>query len=108
MSTFQEALFYAGPPDPAVRSTDRETSRAADRSVNRNHREQEVLDALRGLVVASSAHEIQRWLAGYGIMRDKNCIARRLTSLVRAGKVNDQGLKPGPYGRAVTAYRLAS
>lgn len=104
----QEALFYVGPPDPAVRSTDRETSRAADKSVNRNHREQEVLDALRGLVVASSTHDIQRWLAGYGILRDRNCIGRRLTSLVKKGAVTDQGLKPGPYGRQVTAYRLRS
>lgn len=104
----QEALFYVGPADPTHRTADRETVRAAAASVNKNHREQEVLDALRGLVVASSTHDIQRWLAGYGISRDRNCIGRRLTSLVRAGKVSDQGLKPGPYGRHVTAYRLAS
>lgn len=91
-----------------ARKADRESVHAAAASVNRNHREQEVVDALRGLVVASSTHDIQQWLASYGLKRDRNNISRRLTSLVRAGKVSDQGVKPGPYGRAVTAYRLTS
>lgn len=101
----QSSLFDATA-DPTYRVTDPETSRAAAASVKTNHREREILEALRFLSVASSAYEIQQALNNYGIPRDKNCISRRLTSLVRKGLVSDQGVKPGPYGRDVTAYRL--
>lgn len=103
-----EPSLFDAPADPMVRSTDRETSRVAAKSVDTNHREREILEALRFLSVASSAYEIQQALNQYGIPRDKNCISRRLTSLVRKGLVSDQGLKPGPYGRDVTAYRLTA
>lgn len=92
--------------EPMVRDSDPATSRAAAESVNINAREQEIVDALRFLVVASSAYEIQQALNNRGIARDKNCVSRRLTSLVRKGVVSNQGVKPGPYGRDVTAYRL--
>lgn len=92
----------------AVRPSDPETSRAAAESVDVNAREREVIDALRFLVVASSTHDIQQHLAGYGLARDRNCIARRLTSLCRKGLVSDQGTKPGPHGRDCTAYRLTA
>lgn len=96
------------PADPMVRSTDRETVRAAAVSVNVNQREQEIVTALRFLIVASSAYEIQQYLSRNNIPRDRNCISRRLTSLVRKGIVTDTGLKPGPYGRDVTAFRLVA
>lgn len=101
----QEGLFLLS--DPNARSNDRATSAAAAATVNFNAREQEVLDALRFLVVASSTHDIQQHLELYGIKRDRNCISRRLTTLVRKGVVVDQGEKDGPHGRRVTAYRLA-
>lgn len=96
------------PADPMVRTTDRETSRAAAKSVEPGPREQECLEALRFLTVASSTYDIQQVLATYGINRDRNCLSRRLLSLVRKGLVDDRGLKPGPYGRSVTAYRIRS
>jgi hypothetical protein len=94
--------------DTNVRADDPSTSTAAAASVDLNAREQEVVDALRFLVVASSTHDIQQHLEKYGIKRDRNCISRRLTSLVRRGVVVDQGEKDGPHGRRVTAYRLRS
>lgn len=104
MTMTEPTLF--GDDDRFARRSDPATSHAAAASVDVNHREQEVVDALRGLVVASSAYDIQQHLASYGIRRDKNCVSRRLTSLVRKGLVDDRGTKPGPYNRDVTAYRL--
>lgn len=95
------------PADPMVRSDSRETSRAAAASVEKNHREAECIDALRYLAVASSTYDIQQVLATYGLHRDRNCLSRRLLSLVRKGLVDDRGMKPGPHGRQVTAYRLS-
>lgn len=103
-----QTLFELTPPDPLVRTTDPETSKAAAKSVDVNPREREVIDALRLLTVASSAFEIAECMANYGLSRDKNCVSRRLTSLTRKGLVDARGVKPGPYGRTVTAYRLAS
>lgn len=102
----EPTLWDLPDPDPMHRAKDPETSRAAAHSVNRNHREQEVLDALRLLGVASSTHDIQKCLEGYGIRRDRNCLSRRLTTLVRDGRVDARGVKPGPHGRQVTAYRI--
>lgn len=102
----QPSLWGDEPSEPNVRSTDRDTSKRAGESVDVNAREAEVVDALRHMVVASSAHEITEFLRGRGFLRDKNCVSRRLTSLVRKGIVGDQGTKPGPYGRDVTAYTL--
>jgi hypothetical protein len=103
----EPGFFDDLPVDPMARANDRETVKAAAKSVDVNAREQEIIDALRFLTVASSTHDIQSFLEGrFGAKRDRNCIARRLTSLVRKGVVTDQGVKPGPYGRHVTAYRL--
>lgn len=99
--------LFDAPVDPMVRTTDRATAAAAAKSVKANLREQEIVDALRLLTVASSAYEIQQCLNNHGLPRDKNCVSRRLTSLVRKGIVVDTGTKPGPYGRDVTAFRLA-
>lgn len=107
MNVAAPSLFDDMPPDPMVRAADPATSREAAETVNTNAREREILDALRLLVVASSAYEIQQCLNNHGLPRDKNCVSRRLTSLVRKGLVDNRGTKPGPYGRDVTAYRLA-
>lgn len=104
-----ELTLFEMHPDPMWRTSDRETVSAAARSVDVNAREAEVVDAMRLLVVASSAHEIQQCMEKYRLIRrDKNCVSRRLTSLVRKGIVSDQGMKPGPHGRQVTAYRLVA
>lgn len=92
--------------DPMVRKDSPETSRAAAKTVNVNARERECLDALRFLVVASSAYEVACCLQQRNIPRQVNCVSRRLGSLVKKGLVDARGVKPGPYGRDVTAYRL--
>lgn len=102
----QPSLWGDDPSEPNSRSNDRSTSKKAGESVDLNAREAEVVDALRLLVVASSAHEITACLSERGFPRQVNCVGRRLTSLVRKGVVADQGVKPGPYGRDVTAYTL--
>ena len=86
--------------DVLVRTDDPATSKAAAGTVNRNRREAEVIGALRDLTYAT-AHDI-----GIHVGRDTNCVARRLTSLERAGTVRRCGVKPGPYGRDCTLWRL--
>lgn len=48
--------------------------------------QQEVMEALRLLIVASSTSDIQRVLQDHNILRDRNCLAKRL------GELRDKGL----------------
>jgi len=100
------ARLFDYPADPMVRSTDPETSRAAAPSVDVNVRESEVLDALRWLGVAATTHQIQDVLARFSMKRDRNCIARRLTSLEGKGKVRRAGVRKGGFGRQVISWAL--
>ena len=97
MTPVQESLF---------RHSDPVTSKLAAASVDVNGREAEVIQSLRWLTVAGSTFDMQRVLAEYGIMRDRNCLARRLTSLERKGRVRRSGWAVGPHGRQVTLWRL--
>lgn len=106
MNAGQLDLFTI-PADPMARAKDPATSKAAARTVDTNARETECVEALRRLVCASDCHDIQRVLAEYGIQRDRNCIARRLTSLERKGLVRRSGVKQGPRGAHTTLWRLA-
>ena len=94
------------PADPLVRRGDPETSRVAATRLRANAREAEVVDALRFLVCASTSHDIASHLAAYGLVRPVNTVARRLTSLERAGRVRRCGVKVGPYGQPCTLWRL--
>ena len=101
----QTSLFDPGPADQLWRDG-QEVSRAAGRTVDVKGREEECLLALRILVAASDTHDIQRVLAEAGFMRDRNCIARRLTSLQRKGLVARCGVKVGAAGKPTTLWRL--
>ena len=92
--------------DAMVGHEDPQTSRDAAESVDTAGREQEVRDALRWLVCGSDTHDIQQVLAARGMVRDRNNIARRLTSLERKGVVRRVGVKVGPHGRALTMWAL--
>lgn len=94
------------PADPTWRSTDPETSRVAGLTVDINAREAEVLEAMRHAVVAADTHDLRRVLLGYGLDRDSNCIARRLTSLERKGRVRRVGVKTGRFSRPTTLWAL--
>lgn len=93
-------------PDPNYRAADPETSKAAGLTVDTNAREAEVLHALRHLVCASDTHDLQAVLEQYGMQRDRNCIARRLTSLDRKGLVRRAGSKVGAHGKPTTLWAL--
>lgn len=105
--TGQPSLFDA-PADPTYRRDGAETSRVAAKTLDPNPRETEVLEALRLLVTASDTHDIQRVLAEHSIQRDRNCLARRLTSLERKGAVRRAGVKQGPRGANTTLWRLVA
>jgi len=93
--------------DPDVRTDDPPTSKVAAKQLDVNAREAEVTEALRWLVCASDTHDIQRVLAEHGLRRDRNCVARRLTSLERKGLVRRCGFKDATTGRRTTLWRLA-
>jgi len=57
--------------------------------------QQEVLEALRWCVVASDTGDIQRALREHGIIRERNCIAKRLTELEAKGLVERAGTSFG-------------
>jgi len=103
--TGQPSLFDA-PADPTFRRTDPPSSKVAGLRLDANAREDEVLQALRWLVCASDTHDIQRVLAEHSLNRDRNCIARRLTSLERKGLVRRCGYKEATTGRRTTLWRL--
>lgn len=93
--------------DALWRSDDPDVSVAAALSVDLSAREQEVMQALRWLIAASDTHDIQAVLAEHSMARDRNCIARRLTSLERRGRVRRGGVKTGVHGRSTTLWMLA-
>jgi len=93
-------------PDPLSRRDDPPTSTVAGLRLDANAREDEVLQALRWLVCASDTHDIQRVLAEHTMQRDRNCLARRLTSLERKGLVRRCGFKEATTGRRTTLWRL--
>ncbi len=92
--------------DPMSRRDDPPTSKVAGLRLDANPREDEVLEALRWLVCASDTHDIQRVLAEHSMQRDRNCIARRLTSLERKGLARRAGFKDATTGRRTTLWRL--
>lgn len=94
------------PSDPTYRTTDPETSRVAGLTVDVNAREAEVLEAMRYAAVAADTHDLRQVLLAYGLDRDNNCVARRLTSLERKGLVRRVGVKSGKFGRPTTLWRL--
>lgn len=96
------------PWDDLARATDPATSHQAAATVDLPARELEVVDALRWLVCASDTADIQRVLLAHDLIRDRNNIARRLTTLTRKGVVRAVGTKVGPHGRATTLYMLTS
>lgn len=102
-----QASLFDVPADPTFRKSDPATSKAASRTIATNAREAEVLEAMRGLTVASTAADISAYLKSYGLPRDQNCVSRRLTSLERAGVVRRCGVKAGASGRACSLWRLA-
>jgi hypothetical protein len=96
------------PFDEMARAADPATSHLAAASVDLPAREQEVTLALKWLVCASDTHDIQRVLAEHSMLRDRNNIARRLTTLDRKGIVRAVGTKVGPHGRQTTLWMLTS
>lgn len=102
----QQVRLFELPADPLVRRDDPETSRVAAVTVRRNVREDEVRNALRVLVTASTSHDISDLLGTYGLQRPSNTVSRRLTSLERQGVVRRCGVKTGPYGQPCTLWRL--
>lgn len=106
MTPIQVSLFDVGPADPLVGSDGAETSRVAAVTMRKNVREDECVNALRVLVTASTAHDIAKLLATYGLNRPSNTVSRRLTSLERQNVVRRCGVKTGPYGQPCTLWRL--
>jgi hypothetical protein len=92
--------------DGLYRHDDPPTSRDAAATVDVNARERECLDALRWLCRAGDTGDLQRVLSEHGLVRDRSCIARRLTSLARKGLVARTGTKQGPAGRQCTTWVL--
>lgn len=107
MAPSQASLFDALA-DPTYRSCDPETSKIAGKTVATNAREDECIEALRRLVCAADTHDIAAVLAEYGLQRDRNCLARRLTSLERKGRVRRAGVKVGAAGKPTTLWALRS
>lgn len=70
--------------------------------------QQEVMEALRVLIVASDTSAIQEVLASHNIPREKNCIAKRLTELERLGLVERVGKNHLEHGVARTTWRRRS
>lgn len=103
----QPSLFDA-PADPNYRTDGAETSRVAAKTLDANPREAECLEALRLLVCAADCHDIAAVLEQYGLHRQTNTIARRLTSLERKGLVRRAGVKQGAAGKPTTIWRLVA
>lgn len=92
--------------DPMARTTDPESSKVAAKTLKVNPREDEILQALKRLVVASDTHAIQAVLGEYGLVRERNTISRRLTSLERKGLVVRCGFVMRPGHPPTTRWRL--
>lgn len=101
-----QASLFDSLADPFVRSTDPESSKVAAKTLDANPRETEVLEALKRLVTASDTHAIQAVLGEYGLVRERNTISRRLTSLERKGLVARCGFVMRPGHPPTTRWRL--
>lgn len=67
-----------------------------------NASQQEILEALRWVVVAADTALIQKALAVHNIPRERNCIAKRLCELEEMGLVR----RVGSNGRRTTWGRV--
>lgn len=67
--------------------------------------QQEVMEALRVLIVASDTADIQRALRERGIPREKNCLSKRLHELEALSLVERVGKNFGPRGVTRTTWR---
>lgn len=99
-------LFDFLEPALPVRSSDPATSRAAARELPLRARQQEVVDALRLLCTSATADEVKHALAGYGMARERNEVASRLSELERLGRVRKIGVKKNHRGKNVATWRL--
>ncbi len=92
----------------SVRRTDPPTSAKALRELPLRPRQQEVVDALRHLVVTSTADDVKRVLAERGLHRERNEVASRLSEL--AGmipqRVRKVGVRRNHRNKSVATWRL--
>ena len=89
-----------------ARTTDPMPSHAAARSVDVSARRQEVIDAMRLLVCASTASEIHEVTQRYGSMQESGSVRSRLNELRRLGLVHKCGYKQAASGRVQTLWTL--
>jgi hypothetical protein len=98
--------------DAAARSSDPATSHAAA-TLDRSSLRLQTLEQIRLLVAAgcdgATCHEVTRGLAQRGAVHAENSIARRITSLRKAGLIVDTGrTRPGGYeGVEQTVWTVA-
>lgn len=68
-----------------------------------------VLESLKHYAHGATAWQIVRDLADFGVHRDQNVVARRLTDLRDAGLVVDSGVRrPGRSGRSLIVWTVAA
>jgi len=92
--------------DALSRTDDPTESKLAARSVDVTARRQEVLDAMRVLVCASTAEEIHAVTRRYGWLMEAGSVRSRLNELRRVGKVAKCGWKQSAgTGRRQTLWR---
>lgn len=104
-------LFDHVEPALPARTDDPVTSRAAARSVDMGARKREVIDAMRWLGVACTAHEIHTVVKRYGSQMDVGSVRSRLNQLKDDGKVRKTGgvkqvPKPEGTGRPEQTWAL--
>ncbi len=101
-----ETLFDWLEQPQSVRATDPETSRKALRELPLAPRQDEVIQALRGLVVTSTADDVKRYLAERGLLRERNEVSSRLNELAKLGRVRKVGVRRNHRGRTVSTWKL--
>lgn len=106
-------LFDLPPAPLPARASDPETSKVAARQLDVRQRQAEVLRALRHLVVASTAEQIQERLFAFGLRREKAEIRSRLAELKDPRRftepmVRKVGVREAATGRPTTTWALTA
>lgn len=106
MTTFDQPSLLDAPATGTARFGDRQTSIDAAASMSGDHLafdQRRVLDALIANGGTGSVDDVARRVTD----RERNCIARRITDLVKAGLVVDSGqVVVGSRGRGVTVWQV--
>lgn len=106
--TGQLGLFDAPPSGARHRRTDPATSKAAARDLPLRARQAEVVEALRWLGVTATADDVRGVLCGYGLARERNEVASRLSELERLGVCRKVGVRRNAKNKSVATWALVS